>query len=198
MARPIAKDHDAKRQHILKTAARVFAQEGIARASMNRVAEACGISKANIYHYYASKDDLLFDILDTYLSALTDRVLGVRGGGTSPEDELRRLLTEYLLAYDGMDHEHKIQTEGLPLLPADQQDALKAYQRRMVGQMSETLRALNPRAFAQDADRLRDTTMSVFGMLNWFYMWSGPADAARRAHYADHIMRLCSGGIRGL
>ena len=63
MARTIAKDHDAKRAHILKTAARVFAEEGFARASMNQLARACGISKANIYHYYDSKDALHFDIL---------------------------------------------------------------------------------------------------------------------------------------
>ncbi|MEP5152247.1 TetR family transcriptional regulator, partial [Planktotalea sp.] len=50
MARPIAKDHDAKRAHILCEAAVVFARDGIARASMAQVAKACGISKANIYH----------------------------------------------------------------------------------------------------------------------------------------------------
>lgn len=197
MARPIAKDHDQKRQLILKAAARVFAEEGIARASMNQVATACGISKANIYHYYASKDDLLFDILDSYLSELSGRVLALRGGSASPRDALERLLTEYLLAYEGMDHEHKIQTEALPLLAPDRQEVLKGYQRRMVSQMSACLRALNPAAFARDAAGLRDTTMSVFGMLNWFYMWSGPADAARRRAYAAHVARLCLSGIRG-
>ena len=60
MARPIAKDYDAKRSHILKTAARVFADTGYARASMSQVAKDCGFSKANIYHYYSSKDALLF------------------------------------------------------------------------------------------------------------------------------------------
>ena len=55
MARPIAKDHSEKRAHILRIAARVFADGGIARASMAQVAEACGISKANIYHYYDSQ-----------------------------------------------------------------------------------------------------------------------------------------------
>ena len=54
MVRTIAKDYDDKRRHILTVAAEVFAREGIARASMNEVARACGISKANIYHYYAT------------------------------------------------------------------------------------------------------------------------------------------------
>ena len=62
MVRTIAKDYDDKRLHILTTAARVFAQEGIARASMSHLARDCGISKANIYHYYDSKDALLYDL----------------------------------------------------------------------------------------------------------------------------------------
>ena len=65
MVRTIAKDYDTKRRNILKIAAEVFAREGIERASMNAVAKSCGISKANIYHYYSSKNDLIFDILDT-------------------------------------------------------------------------------------------------------------------------------------
>ena len=64
MARTITKDYGEKRLIILKAAAEVFAKEGIARASMSEVAKTCGVSKVNIYHYYVSKDALLFDIPD--------------------------------------------------------------------------------------------------------------------------------------
>ena len=198
MARTIAKDHDAKRHHILKTAARVFADEGIARASMSAIAQACGISKANIYHYYASKDDLLFDILDSYLSALLAKVRDVPTNRLAPADALEALLTEFLLAYEGMDHEHKIQAEGLPLLPEAQQAVLRGYQREMVDMMGEAVAALNPTAFHDQRDMLRDTTMSVFGMLNWFYMWNRHADAARRTAYARHLARFTEAGVRGI
>ncbi|MGB7317185.1 MAG: helix-turn-helix domain-containing protein, partial [Planktotalea sp.] len=85
MPRPIAKDHAEKRLHILKEAARVFAEEGIARASMAQVAVAAGVSKANIYHYYDSKHALLFDILDSYLCALRDRLAGLDLNALTPD-----------------------------------------------------------------------------------------------------------------
>ncbi|ABV95553.1 transcriptional regulator PaaY (plasmid) [Dinoroseobacter shibae DFL 12 = DSM 16493] len=198
MSRPIAKDHDAKRMHILKVAARVFADQGFARASMAQVAKDCGISKANIYHYYSSKDALLFDILDTYLSALRDRILGLDLAGLAPEAQLGRIVTETLRAYEGMDHEHKIQTEGIPLLPPEQQKILKAYQRDLVGQMSGIVAAIAPEAFAQDSRKLRATVMSIFGMLNWFYMWNSPADRQARDDYAGLVTRLTLSGLRGL
>ncbi|MFD2739501.1 TetR family transcriptional regulator [Sulfitobacter aestuarii] len=198
MARTIAKDHDEKRAAILKTAARVFAEEGYARASMAQVARACGISKANIYHYYPSKDALLFDILDNYLRALRNRLRDQRLEALPPAEQLRVVLCETLLAYKGMDHEHKIQTEGIVLLDAAQQEVLKGYQRDMVSQMSGILAALAPEVFAADAAKLRAATMSVFGMLNWFYMWNSNADAQARADYAELVARLTLGGVERL
>ncbi|MCB0285414.1 MAG: helix-turn-helix transcriptional regulator, partial [Calditrichaeota bacterium] len=101
MARTIAKDHDRKREHILRTAARVFAEDGIARASMAQVAKACGISKPNIYHYYDGKDALLFDILDTYLRSLRDQMARLPLKGLSAEEKLRRIVCATLMAYEG-------------------------------------------------------------------------------------------------
>jgi AcrR family transcriptional regulator len=198
VARPIAKDHSAKREHILKTAARVFATTGFARASMSHVAKDCGISKANIYHYYDSKDALLFDILNTYLRALRDRVLVLALEGLTPQDQLKAIVVETLHAYKGMDEEHKIQTEGIPLLDQDQQIILKGYQRDMVNQMSGIVAAIAPQVFGDDKGLLRSTVMSIFGMLNWFYMWNSGADDKARAEYGDLVTRLTLKGVDGL
>lgn len=195
MARPIAKDHDDKRKVILSTAAKVFAKGGIVGTSMNEVAKACGISKANIYHYYASKNDLVFDILDIYLSDLRDEIVGIDLSDQRPDQQLHSLTRGFLLAYEGMDNEHKIQGEGIPLLPSDQQSALKAYQKDLVRLMANTLEVCAPDALA-DAEKRRDVTMSVFGMLNWFYMWNPHATKDQRIAYAKTIAELTLGGCR--
>jgi AcrR family transcriptional regulator len=198
LARPIAKDHNEKRGNILKNAARVFADTGFARASMSQLAKECGISKANIYHYYESKDALLFDILDTYLRALRDRVLLLPFEGLGPDEQLKKIVIETLHAYEGMDEEHKIQTEGISLLNEDQQKILKGYQRDMVNQMSGIVLSIAPEVFGDDRRKLRSTVMSVFGMLNWFYMWNGGADEKARTEYGDLVTRLTLSGVNGL
>lgn len=197
MVRTVAKDHDAKRKHILTVAAEVFAREGIARASMNEVAKACGISKANIYHYYSSKDDVVFDILDSYLSELRDHVCGLALSGHTPQDQLHIVCREVLLAYDGMDHQHKIQTEGLPLLSPEKQEILRSYQRDLVHKVGHILVACAPEVLAPNKALRRDVTMSVFGMLNWFYMWNPKADRDARLAYASNVSRLTLTGICG-
>ncbi|WP_171125006.1 MULTISPECIES: TetR/AcrR family transcriptional regulator [unclassified Ruegeria] len=198
MARTIAKDHDKKRQSILSVAASVFAREGIARASMNQVAKSAGISKANIYHYYDSKEALLFDILDSYLSELNDRVSSVELEGKPPEEQLHLVLREYLLAYEGMDYEHNIQSEGVSLLPDAMQTVLKAYQKDMVTQMSGILDAVSGGKLSSQPRLLRELTMSVFGMLNWYYMWHPKATRSDREGYARTITQFTVAGLPGV
>jgi AcrR family transcriptional regulator len=66
MARPRSQQHELKRDEILDVAAQCFARKSYPAASMNDIAVAGGTSKARLYHYYGSKDAILFDLLDRY------------------------------------------------------------------------------------------------------------------------------------
>ncbi|WP_418593994.1 TetR/AcrR family transcriptional regulator [Ponticoccus sp. (in: a-proteobacteria)] len=195
MARTIAKDHDDKREAILKGAARLFADEGYGRASMAQVAQACGISKANIYHYYNSKEALLFDILDVHLSGLRDHIAGLEHASPDPETQLRTITREILVAYKGRDAEHGVQLNAIRALPDTQQALLKAYQRDLVAQVRNRLARLAPPALAADRSAMRALTMSYFAMVNWHFQWDGQADEAGRAGYAETICDLLLGGM---
>ena len=70
MARPISASHDLRRDEILNVAAACFAQRSYPATSMNDIAAACGTSKARLYHYYESKEAILFDLLDRYTQKL--------------------------------------------------------------------------------------------------------------------------------
>lgn len=198
MARTIAKDHDQKRAQILKSAARVFAREGFDRASMTQLARECGISKANIYHYYDSKDAILFDILETYLRDLRDLICGIEIEGLNPSERLHRVVAEILLAYQGVDDEHRVQTSGMSALPEEQQKILRGYQRDMITFLSDIIADIAPEVFSDDKTKLRSTTMSVFGMLNWYYMWNTGAGQTAREDYAKLVSNLTLNGVKGL
>ena len=75
MARPKSSQHELKRDEILDVAAQCFAERSYPSASMNDIAAAGGTSKARLYHYYESKEAILFDLLDRY----TQRLLALIG-----------------------------------------------------------------------------------------------------------------------
>ena len=186
MPRGIARDHDEKRHALRRGAARYFARHGYDRASMVGAARECGVSKALIYHYYDSKNALLFDILDTYLAELVEVVEAAARQG------LPGLIQAILSTYEDADAEHKLQIDALATLPADLQAPLIHHQRRLVGIMSSAIAETRPDL---PPDRLRATTMTVFGILNWFYMWHRPGKGLDRAEYARLAADFVHGGI---
>ena len=157
---------------------------------------ACEISKANIYHYYASKDEILFDILDQYLSNLRDRICTMAVSGTA-KTQFRATILDILLAYQGADNEHRLQASSIRHLPDAQQAILRGYQRDLVGHLSTQIVAIAPN-LGDNPAKLRATTMSIFGMLNWFYMWNPKADEPARKDYADVVCTMCLKGVKGL
>ena len=198
MARTIARDHEVKRAQILRVAAQVFATHGFHGASMAQVATGCGISKGNIYHYYAGKDALLFDVLETYLKGLRDRIVGSGSSGAEPESRLRSLISEVLRAYQGSDNEHQVQIAALSELPQAQVDILRGYQRDLVNAISGALERASPQSFANKPEKLRSVTMSIFGMLNWYFMWNTGAGAGAREDYAQLVADLVLGGVSSI
>ena len=189
MPRGVARDHDEKRAALRKGAARHFARQGYDRASMTGAARECGVSKALIYHYYDRKEALLFDILESHLTALVEVVEEAK------DDGLPGLIRAILMAYADADAEHKLQIDALETLPPEMQSPLIALQRRLVVIFSDAIRAERPDLHA---DRLRALTMSVFGILNWFYMWHRPDKGLTREDYAELVAKFVDAGLSGL
>ena len=61
-------EHETKTQ-ILVAAMSVFAQKGFAKASMNDIVRASGLSKGGVYWHFKSKDDIVAAIFDQFFLA---------------------------------------------------------------------------------------------------------------------------------
>jgi len=62
------------RERLLASAAVVFAREGYAGASVDRIAEEAGYSKGALYSNFASKDELFFELFDYYAGGQADEL----------------------------------------------------------------------------------------------------------------------------
>jgi TetR/AcrR family transcriptional regulator len=197
MARPRAADHDLKRRAILDRSAQLFARRGYARTSMSEIALACGSSKALIYHYYENKEQLLHDLIKAHLVKLEEAVRAADAPGAPPVERLRRLIAALLAAYEGADALHKVQINELSALPPARQQELKSYERRIVELFAAVLGEINP-ALARNGCLLKPVTMSLFGTINWSYLWLRPDGPLSRAAYAELVTQMTVDGIANL
>jgi len=196
MARSRASDYDDKRRAILNRSAELFSEHGYDRASMNKIADACGVSKANLYHYYKDKDELLFDVIRFHLEELLETVEAADRPEDAPEARLRGLAGALLEAYRDADAQHNVQINSMRFLPADRQAELKAMERDLVRIFSDAVAGVAPQL--KGTKMLKPVTMSLFGMLNWHYLWFKSGGEVTRADYADLVTRLIADGTREL
>jgi len=87
---------------ILDAAVLLFSQRGYDGVSMRRIAEQAGVSKANIYHHFASKEALYFAILRRSaleLTALIENLAEGKGSFDQRLEAFARAHLEHLLGH---------------------------------------------------------------------------------------------------
>lgn len=195
MARTRAEDFDEKRRAILAAAAAVMGEQGPERASMARIADRAEVSKALLYHYFPGRDALVFAIVHDHLTGLDAALAAADDPALAPPDRLRRLIQTVLEAYRDADDAHKVQLAGAPLLPEADRARILEVERRIVRRFAAVIRAAAPDLAPE---RVMPVTMSLFGMLNWVWMWFREGGPLSRAAYADLACDLILGGLPAL
>lgn len=196
MARSRANDYNEKRRTILNRSAELFSEHGYDRASMNKIAESCGVSKANLYHYYKDKEGLLFDVIRFHLKELLEVVEEANHPECPPNERLRELVAALLEAYRDADSQHNVQISSMRFLPLERQTELKSMERDLVNIFSEAIVGVAPQL--KGTKLLKPVTMSLFGMINWHYLWFKSTGSVSRSDYADLVTQLIADGTRGL
>lgn len=198
MARTRAQDFEEKQRSILDNAAEVFARQGMDKASMSQIATHAQVSKALLYHYYPSKDALIFAIIITHLEELDSAVEDADIPDLPPKDRLRRLVGAVLETYRGADNQHKVQLNAASALSDDQKAEILAVERQIVRRFASVLDLINPGLNDKERPLLTPVTMSLFGMMNWMYMWFRDGGRISREDYADIATTLILEGIKAV
>ncbi|MFC4277971.1 TetR/AcrR family transcriptional regulator [Achromobacter aloeverae] len=81
-----------RKEEILETAARLFADEGYNSVSLQDIADAVGLSKTALYHYFDRKETILGTIVVTTVKELSEFVERAVAAHQSPQDRLAAFL----------------------------------------------------------------------------------------------------------
>lgn len=128
------------------------------------------MNRGSLYHYIASKDDLLWAVMDTAMARLEARVVpALDGAGTGSERLAAGIRAHLAVAADHADELVLLQMERRALTPerfAAIQSRRDAYEGRWRAALASgvadgSLRATDPKL----------TGMAVLSLCNWFTQW---------------------------
>jgi len=188
MARPQSPDYDKRRDAILETAARLYAVKGFRGASVAALAKACRTSKSLIYHYFPSKDDILYAVMAEHLDSLTEAAEAACASG-SADERLRALTVAFMRLYASAQNQHKVLLNELDNLPPERRADVVAKQRRIIAAAEAVIAEIAPGGGA------RVNTMLFFGMINWTHTWFDPQGPFMPEALAMRVFEIMQRGV---
>ena len=187
MPRVRSDDYEAKSQAIMDCAAGLFAKVGYPSAKMQDVAKACGATKSMLYHYFPTKDDLLFAMLEEHLQRVIVGLQEALATGPTPRARLEALVQVYTQKSNQSRRRHVSAMNDVKFLPRAKQTPLIALQRQIVALVSRLLREVNPGL----ADHVyKPYAMMLIGMLNWADFWFKPGGPVKPLELCERMSRL--------
>jgi AcrR family transcriptional regulator len=193
MPRGRAPGYDDQREQILARAAALFAQRGYSATSMNEVAQACGLSKATLYHYYRDKYAMLVAITEGHVQRLQALVAEVDAERLPAEGRLRCLIERIVREYADAQDAHRVLTEDVRFLDTPDRERVLDIERQVVAGFAGALAALRPDL--KKARLAKPLTMLLFGMINWLFTWLRPNGALEHGAMAPIVADLFLGGV---
>lgn len=170
MARTRSEKYDEIQSGILRTAARLFATRGYERTSIADLVEACELSRGAIYHYFDSKEAILFAMLDSLVRSLLANLEQAAGSGGEPLEKFERAIEAFVEHNARSPEEQIVLLNDLGALKAEEQFQIVQTERKIVELVEKILSSIDA-AKRMNRKNARVYTMMLFGMINYTYTW---------------------------
>jgi AcrR family transcriptional regulator len=182
-------------EHLVTVATGLFAEKGFENTSVQQIVAAAGFTKGALYHYYESKDDLLYEIYHRVLAMQLDRLEHFAGAEGPVAERLRAAAVDVLETSAERLDEMVVFFRSMHLLPPAKQAAVRAerrrYHERFRGMVEEGQRSGVFRADVS-ADLV---THSFFGAVHHLGSWYHPDGAMTAAEVGAVFADLLLGGL---
>lgn len=182
-----------KREAVLHAAVQSFNRNGFHNTSLDDVAASLNVTKPTIYHYFANKDEILFECVRLGLEGIRIAAETVERNGGSGMDRLKALMRRYAI----------IMTQDFGMCVTRTADhelsaGAKAQFRALKREIDHTVRRVI-------ADGMRDgsiapgdpkiVTFALTGALNWIARWYDPEGPLSPDEIADSCLAVLLHGL---
>jgi AcrR family transcriptional regulator len=194
----------ARQEELLNAAARLLSSHGYHGMSMRDLARASGMSLANLYNYFGSKEDLVFALqtraFDTLIASAEQALDAVEGA----EARLYTFIFNHVRFVTTNRDVTRVLVEEAGELPAKRRRSVRELKERYFEIARPLVVAIHKEgcgmpsavpAGAQSPNEVARSTYNIFGMLNWVYAWYDPSTHGTPQEVARSIHRLALCGL---
>jgi TetR/AcrR family transcriptional regulator, cholesterol catabolism regulator len=185
-----------KINNILKVGAELFSKIGFVETSMEDIAAAVKISKGGLYHYFKSKTELLYFIVDNFMDIVLKDLEEELNKTDDKLERVKRLISRHIELYPKcLDEAKTLFHEAHNLPPKFFNKILikeQEYNRITASVLSDY--------FGSSLDKNQITTITIIllGMCNSIYSWYDPRSPISPEQLSDIFFNILANGVCGL
>ncbi len=185
---------DAKLERVLAAGSAVIAREGYGQATIRQVAAEADMSLAGLYHYFSSKDELLYLIQFHTFSAILDQLSDRLDGVETPHQRLQVMVSNHLEHFLARMNDLKVCAREMDSLSGEYFGRVEALRHRYFAITLEIIQALRDETGGSRTEP-RLATLYLFGMLNWIYMWYPDEESMSEEVLIEQLISLFLNGF---
>jgi AcrR family transcriptional regulator len=163
---------DRRLARVLEHAARIFCEKGYEGASMRDLSRATGMSLAGLYHYFASKEELLYLIQKHTFRTIIENVRARLENSNDPAERIRIFIESHLEYSLANKEAMKVLVHEDETLKNEHGAEVRAIKREYYRICLDLLEDFQRARGLQFSGRM--AVLSLFGMINWIYTWHNP------------------------
>ncbi len=190
---PVSTAFERQLSKILTHAIDVFCEKGYEGASMRDLSRTSGMSLAGLYHYFESKEKLLYLIQKHTFTTIVERLHQRLKGVNNPEQGIRIFILNHLEYFLAHQKAMKVLSHEDEALTKDYAEEIAALKREYYHTCLELLKSYKSEKQLEFSPRI--AVLSLFGMMNWIYTWYNPRVDAYAEGLARQMSELFLGGI---
>jgi AcrR family transcriptional regulator len=195
MTRVRAQDYEDKKKLILGKAAALIARKGFDVATMMDVARACGASKSHLYHYFPSKEELLYAIVQDHITTQAADLTRIVNLPLPAEERFGLFVESFVQGAARSRDEHIILMNDLKFLPKAQREHIRKMEVGMTELVEGLLKEINPGLMASERVQ-KPYALLLYGMMIWTFSWYRRSGEIAPAELAQRISHLFVHGFK--
>ena len=195
MARSKGAQNAEKRAAIVRASADLIDKVGYHGASMQLLADAVGLGKPTLYHYFRGKQDILFAIHQDLVGNLLETLEERGSEGLAPDALLRALCFDVLTLIRDHPGYMKALIEHIDELDGEQAEEARKGRLRYLKRISDIVADGIKSGIFIDCDP-RIAAFGFIGMCNWAYKWFPGEKKLSVAKIADQFCAIYLDGLK--
>ena len=183
-----------KTEEIYQVIARLFAYRGYHSTSMREIARELGMNQSSLYHYFASKQDILFTLMNDAMDDVLAILEEISSTDLLPEDRLNRVLSFYTQYYAGDQERLILLINEMNSLNEEYRSILVGKQRQYVQLIKSILEELAAQGKIKQIDPAI-ATFAFFGMVHYTIKWYHKDGPVSLDQLADAFVEIFTKGV---